>query len=182
MTRGRLRTRVAAVAAALLIVVGVGAATGVVQDTQAAWTDTSYASAVATGGTWAAPTTFGCTAMNADGSVKNGGRCSVTSVTADEWGTAPNRQRGYNVVFNTNAGNGYVQFTINLAVSGASSNFSWSSAGLVENGHATPTNGWTCAQLPTLTAKTPTNWGWGSSSQIYFQVVEKRSSTAVSCG
>ncbi|CAI9392280.1 hypothetical protein [Microbacterium sp. T2.11-28] len=182
MTRVRLRARVAAVAAALLIVVGAGAAAGAVQDTHAAWNDKSFASAVATGGTWSAPTSYGCTAMNADGSVKNGGRCTVTSVTADEWGTAPNRQRGYTVGFNTNAGNGYVQFTISLAVAGASSNFSWSTAGLVGNGQAIPTNGWTCAQLPTLTAKTPTNWGWGSSSQIYFQVVENRSSTAVSCG
>lgn len=182
MTLIRVRARLAAVAAALLIVVGAGAAIGAVQDTQAAWNDASYASAVATGGSWATPATVGCTAMNANGTVKNGGRCTVTSVTADEWGTAPDRQRGYTVTFNTNAGNGYVQFTIDLAVAGVSSNFSWSTAGLVGNGQATPSNGWTCAALPTLTAKTPTNWGWGSSSQIYFQVVENRSSTTVSCG
>lgn len=183
MTRVRAaRTRWAtAVVAVLLAVGGIGVA-GAVQDTQAAWTDRTYVSAVATGGSWVAPTTYGCTAMNANGTEKNGGRCTVTSVTANEWGTAPDRQRGYTVTFNTNAGNGYVQFSISLAVSGVSSNFSWSNAGVLDNGQVIPNNGWTCAQLPTLTGKTPTNWGWGSSSQIYFQVTENRSSATVTCG
>lgn len=181
MTRSRVRARLVGVVAALVLIVGVAAAAGAVQPTQAAWTDKTYASAVATGGTWAAPVSYGCTAMNADGSVKNGGRCAVTAVTANEWGTAPSRTRGYTVTFDTNAGNGYVQFTINLNVSGVASNFTWSTAGVSGGGQVITNNGWTCAQLPTLTGKTPTNWGWGSASQIYFQVAENRASAGVAC-
>lgn len=177
----RARRRWSTLLAAALLVVGIVGVGTAVDATQSAWTDKTYASAVATGGTWVTPDTVGCKAMNANGTAKAGGYCSVTSVSVQaEWGTAGDRTRNYSVTFNSNAAEGYIQFTVDLSVSGGA--FTWTNAGLVApTQQVTPTNGWTCAKLPILTGKTPTNWGWGASSSIYFQVTENRSSTAVTC-
>ncbi|KZE90721.1 hypothetical protein [Microbacterium sp. TNHR37B] len=163
------------------LVAGAGVA-GSIGDTSAAWTDSTSASVVATGGSWVPASAIGCTAMNPNGTPKPGGRCSVTSIQLQgEWGNPGARTRGYSVVFNSNAGGGYIQFTIDLSTAGGP--FSWATAGLVAPAQqAIPDNGWSCAQLPMLTAKTPTNWGWGQSSSIYFQVTEDRSSTGAVCG
>lgn len=169
--------------ATILGIVGVATATAGVEHTQSAWTDTTYTSAVATAGTWSVPVSVGCTAMNANGTPKNGGFCEVLSVAVDqEWGTPGNRMRGYNVRLRSNAQDGYIQFTIDLSSAG-SADFSWATAGLTAgSSHVTPNSGWTCADLPKLTGKTPTNWGWGPNSAIYFQITENRSSQAVNCG
>lgn len=176
-----VRTRLGALVAALLIVAASAGAASAVGVTESAWTDRAYASAVATGGTWSTGSTMGCVAMNANGTVKAGGTCSVVSVTVGaQWGDQGHRTRNYTVSFNTNAGDGYIQFTVNLAA--GSGPFAWGNAGLVApSQQAIPNNGWTCSQLPTLTAKTPTNWGWGSNSSIFFQVTEDRSSTSTVC-
>lgn len=162
------------------LVAGAGVA-GSIGDTSAAWTDSTSASVVATGGSWVPASAIGCTAMNPNGTPKTGGRCSVASVQLQgEWGNPGARTRGYSVVFNSNAGGGYIQFTIDLSAAGGP--FSWSTAGLVAPAlQAIPSNGWSCAQLPMLTAKTPTNWGWAQSSSIYFQVTEDRSFMGAVC-
>jgi hypothetical protein len=169
--------------AAILGIAGVTAATAGVQATQAAWNDRTYVSAVATGGTWSVPVAVGCVAMEANGTPKSGGYCQVAGVTVDqEWGDRGNRNRNYSVKLNSNAGSGYIQFTVDLSKAGASG-FSWSTAGLAAgSSQVTPNNGWTCAKLPTLTGKTPTNWGWGATSSIYFQITENRNSQPVTCG
>lgn len=180
---GAIGRRCAAILSAVLLVGGLAAVAGTIDDTQAAWSDATHASAVATGGTWSTtPTKPGCTAMNANGTPKSGGYCSILSVTVEsEWGVRGDRTRNYVVTFRSNAGSGYIQFTANLAQT--RDNFSWPTAGLVAPAaQASPNSGWTCANLPLLTAETPSNWGWGNSSSIYFQIAEKRTSTNVTCG
>jgi hypothetical protein len=169
--------------AAILGIAGVTAATAGVQATKAAWNDRTYVSAVATGGTWSAPVAVGCVAMQANGTPKSDGYCKVAGVSVDqEWGDPGNRSRNYSVKLDSNAGSGYIQFTVDLSQAGASS-FSWSTAGLAAgSSQVTPNNGWTCAKLPSLTGKTPTNWGWGATSSIYFQITENRNSHPVTCG
>lgn len=183
-TRIRVPRRLLAVfAATLLTITGIGVAAAATSTTQAAWNDRVYVSAVATASTWTTPVTNSCVAMNADGTVKSNGYCSVTSVVVQaEWGGTGNRTRNYNVTFNTNADRGYIQFTINLAPTGTST-FTWSTAGLAraDSPQVTPNTGWTCSQLPKLTGKTPTDWSWGSNSQIYFQIVENRATNSVVC-
>ncbi len=177
----RARTRLGVVVAALLSVAASASAVSVVGVTESAWTDRTHVSAVATGGTWSTSPTIGCVAMNADGSPKAGGTCTVTGVSVDaQWGEAGNRTRNYKVRFNTNAAEGYIQFTVNLAA--GTGPFSWGNAGIVAPAQqVTPNNGWTCAQLPIVTGKTPTNWGWGAGSSIFFQVTENRASTNTVC-
>lgn len=175
--------RLAPVAAALVLAVGlVGAAVGI-QPTQSAWSDRTIVSAVATGGSWSAPVTIGCVAMNADGTPKSNGRCVVTAVAVEnEWGDPGQRMRNYRVRLNSNAQEGYVQFTVDLSQGNGAAGFSWTNAGLTAgSSQVTPNNGWTCASLPTLTGRTPTNWGWDSNSSIFFQITEDRSSQAVKC-
>ena len=181
MTAGRFRRLL--VAATLVAALGAAGAVTGIRATESAWTARTYVSAVATGGTWSVPVTVGCVAMRPNGQPKQGGRCSVTSVVVDgEWGTVGERMRNYVVTFNSNAQDGYIQFTIDLSKATGSSAFSWSTAGLTaDSTQVTPNNGWTCANLPALTGKTPTNWGWGASSSIYFQIAEKRSSQPVKC-
>ncbi len=117
--------------------------------------------------------------MTANGTPKAGGSCSVTSVTVSaEWGNVGSRMRNYSVQFNSNAAEGYIQFTVDLS----QGSFAWTSAGLVApSQQVAPNDGWTCGQLPTLTGKTPTNWGWGANSAIFFQIAEDRTSTSTAC-
>lgn len=171
------------VIAATLGIAGVTAATAGVQPTQSAWTDRTIVSAVATGGKWSVPVSVGCVAMDADGTPKNGGYCEIAGLTVDqEWGDIGSRTRNYTLKLRSNAGSGYIQFTVDLSKAGTSG-FAWSTAGLTSNStQVIPNSGWTCAKLPTLTGKTPTNWGWGPGSSIFFQITENRSSQAVNCG
>lgn len=181
MTARRFRRLV--VAAALVAALGVAGAVTGIRATESAWTDRTYVSAVATGGTWSVPVTVGCVAMNPNGEPKPGGRCSVTSVTVEaEWGTNGSRMRNYTAYFNSNAQDGYVQFTIDLSTATGSGPFSWATAGLTAgSSQVIPASGWTCASLPTLKGKTPTGWGWGPNSSIFFQITENRSTQPVKC-
>lgn len=175
--------RLLPIVAALVLALGLAGAAAGIQPTQSAWNDQAYVSAVATGGTWQTPVSVGCVAMNANGTPKTGGRCVVTAVAVEnEWGDPGQRMRNYRVRLNSNAQDGYVQFTVDLSQGGGAAGFSWTNAGLTAgSSQVTPNNGWTCASLPTLTGKTPTNWGWDSNSSIFFQITEARSSQAVKC-
>lgn len=175
------RTRTLSVLALLItLVTGAGAASSVAL-TESAWTDKTYATAVATGGTWSKSPTLGCVAMNANGTPRAGGHCTITSVTVGaQWGDPGNRTRNYTLRFDTNAADGYIQFTVNLAAGTGA--FSWGNAGLVApSQQVTPDNAWSCSQLPILSGKTPTNWGWGANSSIFFQIAENRRSASTVC-
>jgi len=179
--RGRLRALPAAAGLVALIAL-TGLATGALSATDAAWTDRTVVAAGVSSGSWQAPVTVGCTAMTAAGQPLAGGSCTVASIRYEEWGSPGSRMRGYYVALSSNAGNGFIRFTIDLsAASGPSSDFSWSRAGLTNNAQAIPVRGWSCNQLPVLTADTPSNWGWNASSSIYFQVSETRSGSGTSC-
>ena len=175
-------TRALALAAGLVLAMGIAGTVSGIRPTQSAWTDHAHVSAVAAAGTWATPATTGCVAMNANGTPKTGGSCHVTSIVVSaQWGANGERMRNYDVTFASNAQEGYIQFTVDLSAAGPGG-FSWATAGLTAgSSHVTPTNGWTCAQLPILTGKTPTNWGWGAASSIFFQIAEDRASQAVKC-
>lgn len=179
----RRRGRLSLAAAALAAVAG-GAllASLAVSATEAAWTDRVAASASVSSGSWQSPATLGCVAMTAAGQPLPGGFCTVASIRYEEWGLPGERMRGYYVALSSNAGSGFIRFTIDLSTgTGPVSDFSWAHAALAGNGQVTPLHGWNCTQLPVLSADTPTNWGWGTGSSVYFQVSERRSGSGTSC-
>ncbi|MFB8386031.1 hypothetical protein ACFC3F_02705 [Microbacterium sp. NPDC055910] len=175
--RGRARSGILSLLAALALILGVGAGAAAAQSTLSAWTDPVRAVATVSAGQWEAPATLGCIAMNADGSVKNNGHCAVTSVVFDQWGTDAGHHRNYYVTVTSNAGNGYVVVTIDLASARMRSDtgtgtWRWENAATT-GGHLAPSSA--CADLPLLTASTPL--GWGGSGQFYLPMVDNRAST-----
>ncbi|WP_293782312.1 hypothetical protein [uncultured Aeromicrobium sp.] len=160
----------------LAALLATAAAIGATTPTQAGWTDRSMTGAATTAGTWPSAAAPGCSAMTSDGRPRPDGTCVVTAVRYDEWGEPGSRTRNYYVTMDSNAGAGFIRFTVDLSAGeGSGSDFGWTTANLVPGGQASPVLGWTCSQLPMLTADTPTGWGWGVGSTIYFQVAENGS-------
>ena len=184
MTALTLRRRLTALIAALALVAAVGAAVASVAPTQAAWSDRAYASAAVTSGDWAAPVSYGCIAMNANGTVMKDGTCKVTSLVFDQWGDDSMHTRNYYVAVDSNAGTGYVQLTLDLSAATMRTNtgvgtWKWGNAATT-GGEFAPTSA--CSTLPTMVANTPTMWS--SSRSFYFSVVDNRSavwSSLVTC-
>lgn len=182
--RTTLRSRLVAIVAALLLVAGVGVGAAALAPTQSAWTDASFGTAAVTSGDWDAPppaTTYGCVAMNADGTVMKGGTCKVTSLVYDEWGDNSQHSRNYYVGVDSNAGNGYVRLTLDLSAGTLRNNtgvgtWKWNNAATT-GGEITPTSA--CSALPTLVADSPTMWQ--TSRSFYFSVVDKRPNGSVTC-
>ncbi|MET0297271.1 MAG: hypothetical protein ABW024_07715 [Microbacterium sp.] len=180
----RLSSRILQTVAALVLVTGLGAAAASVAPTQSAWTDPTSATAAVSAGEWSAPQSYGCVAMNANGTVKQGGTCTVTSLVFDQYGSDALHYRNYYVGVESNAGTGYVQLTLDLSAASVRWNtgtgtWKWGNAATT-GGEFSPTS--SCASLPTMTANTPTMWI--SSRSFYFQVVDNRSavwSGSVTC-
>lgn len=179
-----LRSRLISLAAAIALVAGVGAAAASIAPTHSAWTDASYSSAAVTAGDWTPappPASFGCVAMNADGSVMKDGTCKVTRVVFDQWGDNSQHNRNYYVDVASNAGPGYVQLTLDLSAATMNSDtgtgtWKWTNAATT-GGEITPTSA--CSALPSLVANTTTMWQ--STRTFYFTMVDKRSSGSATC-
>lgn len=159
-----------AVVAGLLAItapIGILAVTTGAEQTRAAWTDRVVVAAPVTAGTWAS-----CTAEGQDG---RSWPCTITRIEHDSWGTPGNRTRGYTIAFSAPP-NGqsakWITFTADLSTSvlrnGAADGFSWAGARIVQNGQVDPATGWSCADLPILTARTR-EW---QTQTIYLQVRE----------
>lgn len=185
MTGARpLRSRLTSLVMALALVGGIGLASTSVAPTHSAWTDTTFTSAAVTSGDWAAPqppTTYGCVAMNADGTVMKGGTCTVTALVYDGWGDNSQHFRNYYVDVTSNAGSGYVKLTLDLSKGKARNDSStgtwkWNNAATT-GGEITPTSA--CSALPTLEANTPSMWQ--ASRTFYFPVTDKRAGGSATC-
>ncbi|MET0813521.1 MAG: hypothetical protein ABWY03_10720 [Microbacterium sp.] len=178
------RGRIIALVAAFALVAGVGVAAASITTTQAAWTDASYTTAAVTAGDWTPappPVTYGCVAMNANGTVMSGGTCKVTSVVYDQWGDDTRHHRNYYVTIESNAGSGYAQLTLDLSAGtprsvGGTGTWKWGNAGTT-GGEFAPTS--TCAELPKLVANTPSVWG--SPRTFFFSMTDNRTGMGVTC-
>lgn len=182
--RRHLSGRLLPVVAALALVLGVAAAAASVSPTESAWTDNASSSAAVTAGEWSAPLSYGCVAMNANGTVKQGGTCAVKSLVYDQYGNDSLHYRNYYVSVDSNAGTGYVQLTLDLSSATLRAN---SGTGTWKWGNAATTGGEfspssSCSALPSMVANSPTMWI--SSRTFYFQVVDNRAavwSGSVTC-
>lgn len=159
-----------AVIAGLLAItasIGILAVAAGAEQTRSAWTDRVVVASPVTAGTWA-----NCTAEGQDGS---SWPCTITRIEHDSWGTPGDRTRGYTITFSappSGQNAKWITFTADLSTSvprnGAADGFSWAGARIVQNDHIDPAAGWTCADLPLLTARTR-EW---QTQAIYLQVRE----------
>lgn len=176
--RATIASRLLAVAAALTLVVGVGAGASSLTGTQAAWNDKTFTSAAVTAGDWAAPTSTGCVVMNMDGTPMKGGTCKVNGIVFDQWGDdATTHHRAYYVSVTSNSAGGYIQMTLDLNQATLRNNsgtgtWKWGNAATT-GGHITPTS--TCAALPALTGNSPQSWNWGD---FYFSMVDNKNAVS----
>lgn len=147
---------------------------------------TAYSIVVMIGGwpvstTWAGAT-VGCQVVDGQGN-PTGASCTITDLhVGDSWGTVGSRVANFYVSFSATGVNGdnRVQFTADLSTAtGLPSGWTWSTSGTATGTNITPVAGYTCSQLPILTAQTSP--GWGSYTGVYFAVYENRSGQTVSC-
>ncbi|GEK86841.1 hypothetical protein [Microbacterium aerolatum] len=175
MRRGRFSALAAALA--LLLVGTIGAASGgrgPVEQTSAAWTDTTHAAAAVTSGTWVVAPTNACTAYGNDGRVLTG--CTVTSITFTGWGSPGNQIRNYYINLQTPAGARSVAFDVDLSTAtGSGRTWSWKNARIPAGAQFTARDGWTCGELPRVRG-TGADW---QTIAIYFQVAEAGGASTV---
>lgn len=158
--------------AALLGGVGVVAA---VSATQAAWSDRSHASAVASAGTWATTPTApapGCTVVTTkDGKAVPGATCGIGGTSINQWSDGSSTVRDYYITVNSSvSGPGIVQkVVIDLSKIAGGGAWTWGSSVIVPSGNFTLTS--SCALLPTVSATLPENQG--NSPLLWVRVVEK---------
>jgi len=173
---GRARGRWTILLAALSVLVTVGGV-GAIGTTQAAWTDRTYASAVATAGTWPTATTNTCTAYTMQNTVIPG--CVVTSIETQGpgWGDPGNQTRNYYLNFSGTGGAYYVTFDVTLPSTVSGVTWTWTNAGIATGGQFTAAAGWTCGQLPRILGRS-VNWQVGT---VWFQAYENRTGKSVAC-
>lgn len=172
MTRRLLAFALAAVA-----VLGVGFGASAMSATQAAWTDRTYVTAVATAGTWAT-TGNTCIAYTSSNQVLAG--CRVTAVRYESWGAIGDRTRNYYVDFSAPSGTVYVTFDIGLgtATGGDATAMTWQNAAVGANPQFTARGGWTCSQLPRVQGR---SLDWHTQT-VYFAVHENKANKSTYCG
>lgn len=184
MNAATIPRRVAPLAAILVFLIGLGAAVASAAPTRSAWTDASFSSVAVTAGEWAAPVSYGCVAMNANGGVKEGGTCKVTGVVFDQWGDDSQHHRNYYVSVDSNAGSGFVRLTLDLSAATmrldlGTGTWKWGNAATT-GGELGPSSA--CSALPTLVADSPVMWS--SSRSFYLQATDNKSaawSGSVTC-
>lgn len=178
--RGLRRVAAALLAfASLLTLPALGSA---LAPTTAAWTDTVYAAAPVTAGTWGPVT--GCT-WYVDGVPSPGVTCSVVSGrVGDQWTQGGVQKRNYYVKLSVSqSAPGYAVFTVDLSTftGGNPAAWNWSTAVTLPGGHLTPLPGFLCSELPMLRVQGPNNW-WQTSPEYFFQLESPSSGAPKTCG
>lgn len=168
------RKRLISIMLGIVLVLGIGANSGV-ESTSAAWTDQTSVAVTASSGTWVT-TSNSCVAYDLLG-LRMRGTCTVTGITFDQWGTGDTRN--YYVSFSAPFGAVRVSFTVDLrtAAGEQSTPWAWQQAGVLPNGHFTPDAGWTCQQLPVVTGIS-NRW---QTQTMYFQAVNDRTTRTTIC-
>lgn len=176
--------RVAAVLLAFASLLTLPALGSALAPTTAAWTDTVYAAAPVTAGTWGPVT--GCT-WYVDGAPQPGATCTVTGgqVTGqyeDPWGSGVWRRQYSLSVTSTGSGSGYpvIAFDLSTLPGGNAGTWNWSTAVTLPGGHLTPLPGFLCSELPVLRAQGPANWG--TSLSYFFELKSPSSGAPKTCG
>lgn len=179
MNASTIRVRLSSLAAMLVVVLGLIAAVAAVSPTRSAWTDTTAASAAVTSGEWSAPVKANsCRAWSQNDREVS---CTVSRVWFTAWSESPTRRaREYHIDFSAPSAK-RITFSVSLETATTTSApespaWSWTNAGVASSGQFTPTNGWTCSSLPTVTGQAH-DW----QSTIYFHVYENRSMNQTMC-
>lgn len=177
--RAHVFSRWGAVAAALVLVVGLGAVAATVVATQAAWSDRTHTGADVSAGEWSdpvPPATNSCTALDQNGKSVP---CTVTGITFSSWQESSTRRaRNYSIKFNAPSAK-KITFSVDLSTStspGETPAWSWANVGISSDAQFKPIDGWTCAALPKITGQAD-DW----STNVYFHAYENAAISSGMC-
>ncbi len=125
-----------------------------------------------------------CVIVNPSGNPIAGQTCTVTDLRMGTyWGADGSRTANMYVSFSSTGvnGNQRVQFSLNLqGAQGVPASWSWATSGSLTGGNITTLSGYACSELPVLRGQTPP--GWGSYTNVFFQVAENRATASgLSC-